>query len=368
MEDMIDVSVILCAYNEGDVIEDSISKVDNVMAKSGWNYEIVVVDDGSLDHTKERALNCRRERNNDHLKVISHEQNAGKGAAIRTGFAHAEGKFIVAIDSDLDVDPYLIPNYGNTDRGPDSVVAEIGKDAVTLHEVQLAIQDRVRSGQMPTDMVPLYLPQIIDDLITYHALVYEAQQMGLQVSEQETSEVIRLSIPGLFPGGKFIGRDSYAAFVAQQNMTIPEFETDMMHRMLVLRLQRIVAEGTIVTPTEIEQEYRRRNDKIKIEYVKFTPDQFKSQVKVTPDEVKGYYDKNRAQFPVPEKRSYAILMLDQTRIEQTIQPTDGELHQLYESEKDKFRNPERVQARHILVKAASPQDDAKAKAKAKGRK
>lgn len=56
MEDVIDVSVILCAYNEGDVIEDSIDKVDSVMMKTGWNYEIVVVDDGSLDDTKELSL------------------------------------------------------------------------------------------------------------------------------------------------------------------------------------------------------------------------------------------------------------------------------------------------------------------------
>ena len=108
---MIDVSVILCAYNEGDVIEDSIDKVDSVMLKSGWNYEIVVVDDGSVDDTRKKAFKCRDERNNDCLKVVAHKKNAGKGAAIRTGFAHAEGRFVVAIDSDLDVDPYLIPNY-----------------------------------------------------------------------------------------------------------------------------------------------------------------------------------------------------------------------------------------------------------------
>jgi glycosyltransferase involved in cell wall biosynthesis len=108
---VIDVSVILCAYNEGDVIEDSIDKVDSVMLKSGWNYEIVVVDDGSIDDTRKKAFKCRDEKNNDHLKVVVHEKNAGKGAAIRTGFAHAGGRFVVAIDSDLDVDPYLIPNY-----------------------------------------------------------------------------------------------------------------------------------------------------------------------------------------------------------------------------------------------------------------
>jgi len=123
MEDVIDVSVILCAYNEGDVIEDSIDKVDNVMMKTGWNYEIVVVDDGSLDDTMERARKCRRGDSNDRLKVVGYKKNAGKGAAIRTGFAHTKGKFVVAIDSDLDVDPHLIPNYVEALKTNDIAVA-----------------------------------------------------------------------------------------------------------------------------------------------------------------------------------------------------------------------------------------------------
>jgi glycosyltransferase involved in cell wall biosynthesis len=115
--------VILCAYNEADVIEDSIEKVDNVMIKTGWNYEIVVVDDGSVDNTRERALKCRDEKNNNYVKVVGHGKNTGKGAAIRTGFAHAEGEFIVAIDSDLDVDPNLIPNYIEALKTNDIAVA-----------------------------------------------------------------------------------------------------------------------------------------------------------------------------------------------------------------------------------------------------
>ena len=123
MKNVVDVSVILCAYNEEDVIEDSIVKVDNVMMKTGWNYEIVVVDDGSVDNTRERAFKCRDEKNNHHVKVVGHRKNAGKGSAIRTGFANAEGKFIVAIDSDLDVDPYLIPNYVEALKMNDIAVA-----------------------------------------------------------------------------------------------------------------------------------------------------------------------------------------------------------------------------------------------------
>ncbi|MDI6691013.1 MAG: glycosyltransferase [Candidatus Bathyarchaeota archaeon] len=56
MEKSVDASIILCAYNEGNVIEETIHRVDSVMKKTGLNYEIIVVDDGSLDDTKDRLL------------------------------------------------------------------------------------------------------------------------------------------------------------------------------------------------------------------------------------------------------------------------------------------------------------------------
>ena len=260
---------------------------------------------------------------------------------------------------------YLIPSYGNGPAGPDSVVAEVGKDAITTHDIQLDVQNLIRARQVPTDMVSVYLPQIIEEMITYRSLIYQAHRLGIQVTDAQTSEAIRQARPDLFPGGKFVGRDTYSAMLAQQNLTIPEFESDIANRVLVTRLTDIVLEGTEVTSAEVEQEYRRRNDKIKIEYVKITPEQFKDAVKVTPEEIKAYFDKNHAQFAIAEKRSLAVLILDPAKIEQSVQPSDADLQHAYDTEKDQFRIPERIQARYILIKSgATPAEDAKAKAKA----
>jgi peptidyl-prolyl cis-trans isomerase D len=260
---------------------------------------------------------------------------------------------------------YLIPSYGNTDRGQDSVVAVIGKETITAHDIQIRVQNAVRARLVPMDMVALYLPQIVDEVVTSRAMIYEARRLGLQVSDEDVSNAIRMSRPDLFPDGKFVGREAYAAVLAQQNVTIPEFETEFADNALITRLAQIVAEGTVVTPGEIEQEYRRRNDKVKIEFVKLEPEKFKSDASVTPAEIKAYYDKNPAAYPVPERRNLAILILDQAKIEQSIQVSDAELHRAYDADKEKFRNPERVLARHILIKGgATPEEDAKAKAKA----
>jgi len=261
---------------------------------------------------------------------------------------------------------YLIPSYGSGDRGQDSVVAQIGKDTITLREAQVTVQSALRGRQIPPGMISLYVPQLIDQMITERTMAYEAQQLGFKVSDQDTFNAIRLSIPQLFPEGKFVGKDSYAAMLAQQNLSIAEFEGSMARQVLVNRLREIVAEGTVVTPAEIEQEFRRRNEKSRIAYVKISPDKLKSQVQVTPAEMKDYFDKNRPMFTVPEKRNLAILVLDQAKIEQSISPTEPELKRAYANEKDRFRTADRVKARHILLKTTgkSPEEEAKVKQKA----
>ena len=260
---------------------------------------------------------------------------------------------------------YLIPSYGNTDRGPDSVVAEIGKETITAHDIQLRVQQAIQAHLVPTDMVAFYLPQIVDEVVNFRAMIYEAKRLGLRVSDEDTSTAIRMSRPDLFPEGKFVGREAYAAALQQQNLTIPEFESEFADNVLINRLTQIVIEGTVVTPADIEQEYRRLNDKVKIEFVKIEPQKLQSAVTVAPAEVKAYFDKNAGQFPVPEKRNLAILILDQAKIEQSIQVSEAELRSAYERDKEKFRNPERVQARHILIKGGTtPEEDAKAKDKA----
>lgn len=123
MKKKVDVSVILCAYNEGNVIEETIDRVDRVLMETGWNYEVIVVDDGSLDDTNEKAISYMDRNGKSYLKILSYQQNTGKGNAVKAGFEQAEGDFIVVIDSDLDVDPRHIPYYVEALKNSDVAVA-----------------------------------------------------------------------------------------------------------------------------------------------------------------------------------------------------------------------------------------------------
>lgn len=94
------LSIIVPVYNELNRIELAIKEI--VAANLPDQKEIIVINDGSTDGTKEKLENIT---NIYPIKIIHHQQNIGKGAAVRTGFTHATGDIILIQDADLEYSP-----------------------------------------------------------------------------------------------------------------------------------------------------------------------------------------------------------------------------------------------------------------------
>ena len=262
---------------------------------------------------------------------------------------------------------YLIPSYGDgSSASSTNVIASVGGDAVTVLDMQKVIQGTLKNRQLPPSAIATFIPQMVQEAITEKALAYQAQQMGLQVSDADVAFTIRQTIPQLFPDGKFVGRDSYAALLAQQDLTIDQFEADLKRQILVQRLRDIAVEGTVITPQEIETEYKKKNEKIKIQYVKLVSDKFKAEATPSEDDIDKYYKTNAASFTVPEKKNLVVLLADQTKLTESLTPTDQELQAMYNMNQQQFQTPERVQLVHILIntQGKTGADEAALKAKA----
>lgn len=262
---------------------------------------------------------------------------------------------------------YLVPNY-NT-GGParaDQVVASVGPTDITVAEVQQVIQNAMKGKQLPPQLVSTYIPQMVDQMVSERALAYQAERLGLTVSDADLRDAIQQILPNLFPDGKFVGKDIYAQVLAQQDLTIPQFEADLRRQVLISKLRDIATEGTVVTPFEIENAYKQKEEKLKIEYVKIPADKYKAEAQPTQAEIQDYFKVNHAQYNQPESKNLTILIADQAKIGEGLNPTDAELMKMYNQNQDQFRTKERVHARHILLmtQGKTPAEDAKIRAQA----
>jgi glycosyltransferase involved in cell wall biosynthesis len=95
-----ELSILMPVYNESGTVEQAIEQV--VATDLPVDFEVIVVDDGSTDGSREIL---ERGEWPDRVRVLHHDANQGKGAAVRTGLAEARGRFSAIFDADLEYDP-----------------------------------------------------------------------------------------------------------------------------------------------------------------------------------------------------------------------------------------------------------------------
>ena len=101
--DEIELTVLAPMFNEADNIKTTISMITEILNDFDKTWELLLVDDGSEDNTQELASDFATQVPN--LRVIHYPVNCGRGKALRTGFRHARGKYVITIDFDLSYSP-----------------------------------------------------------------------------------------------------------------------------------------------------------------------------------------------------------------------------------------------------------------------
>jgi len=104
-----DISVVVPLFNEKESLNDLTSWIDRVMQEEKFNYEVLLVDDGSKDGSWEVIEGLAA--NNPSIKGIRFRRNYGKSAALNVGFQHATGQVVITMDADLQDSPEEIPEF-----------------------------------------------------------------------------------------------------------------------------------------------------------------------------------------------------------------------------------------------------------------
>ena len=126
------LSVVIPSYNESGILAKNIEKISSYLSSKDYVFEIIVVDDGSTDDTKDLINNMSRAYSN--IKLIVNIQNMGKGFSVKSGVLAAQGEYILFSDADLSTSieqlEKLLPFFG---QGFDLVVGSRSmKDSVII--------------------------------------------------------------------------------------------------------------------------------------------------------------------------------------------------------------------------------------------
>jgi peptidyl-prolyl cis-trans isomerase D len=250
-------------------------------------------------------------------------------------------------------------------------VASIGHDSISAREFQSAYRnyvDRMR-GQINPEMLKAFRfdRQIMDALVTRHVITEEAKRLGLSVTPAEVEQKI-LENSIFRENGSFIGRDRYQAILSQNNLTIEDFESSMANEILSEKLKSFVTAAVAINDKDVEEEYKRRNEKAKLNYFVVDTAKLEKTVTVNDKEQRDYYEKNKAKYTAPEKRKAKYVFLEALKLRADTKVTDDELRQYYDQHKKEYILPERVKAQHILFKTQgkTPEEVEKIKEKARG--
>jgi peptidyl-prolyl cis-trans isomerase D len=252
---------------------------------------------------------------------------------------------------------YLVPTMPSTGEVSSDTVATVGDETVTTAEVRQQLAEIQQRNPVPKALESLYARQILNQLLFEKEIEYEAKRLGIRVSDRERADRIRQFLPTAYNGDTFVGMDRYAAEVqARFQMSVPVFEELIRRSLLQEKFRKLVTDGISVGPTELQDEFRYRNEKVKLDYVLIKPEEL--EARITPDEaeIKAAYEKNKSKYQVSEKRVVRYALLDVNQIRQNTQISDDELKAQYQRDIQQYQVPNRVHVQHILLMTVGKTD------------
>ena len=248
--------------------------------------------------------------------------------------------------------------------GPGDVAANINGTAISFQEYQSAYrnlyqlyQNIYREKFTPELENQLNLRrQALEQLVDQALLLQEADRRDIEVGKDELVKSIA-EIPAFQENGSF-SKQRYLQVLNYQRLTPDDFEAMQRRQLLVDKVRAQLQEGITVGDAEIEQAYRRQNEKIDLAFVRLTPALFEPRVEVDQDELAAYFTDHREDFRIPARVALSYVVFKPADYADEVLFEEGELEKYYRRHLDQFEIPEQVKVSHILIKVAKDADQA----------
>jgi peptidyl-prolyl cis-trans isomerase D len=258
--------------------------------------------------------------------------------------------------------------YGIVDLsiGTGNYAAKANGEKITIQDAQNAWQRQQMAwqqrfgGELPQELKTRMQDEVLESMVSDALLHKHASDLGYRVSKAQVHEEIR-QVPQFQIDGKF---SADAARFALQNvgLTEGEFEASIMRSMERRQIGEAIQNSNFITPAETKRLQSLLGEQREVRFVSLPAEKYAQQAVTTDAAVEAYYKKNQSRFMTTESVHLAYGELRADQLASQIVVSDEDLKQAYEKDKATFVQPERRQARHILIE--SGKDDAAAKKKA----
>jgi len=294
-----------------------------------------------------------------HLSYSEIKRSAGRlkgeGMAIAGLILGYFGVALIPLVIILGMVMYLVPlPRGGMSRTGGIVLASVGGKTITSADLDQTIRERLKNSPLGSDrrMVPIVAPAVLDQMVIQQILLQQAGKTGVEVSDQDLLKTLQ-TIPWLYPDGNFVGTDRAAELVVQNTgKTFAQLKSLLRDMLVVEKIRSNVTDGMQVTPEEVLAEFRRRNTKAKIDYVLFDPSQFFRDVKVTPEALEAFFQKDPAHYKLSEQRQVRYVVVDPERMRAPGKVDEAELRQYYAQHLSDYRLPDRVKVALMLFRTS----------------
>ncbi len=245
--------------------------------------------------------------------------------------------------------------------------AKVNGESVPVEPVRRAWQERQSELQkalrdeLPEAVVKDEQHKLLEGFVRREVVLQHAREAGYRVSDADIVRQLE-QIPALQVDGKF-SRDRYAALLRAQGRSEVEFEQDFRRDLEVQQLQNGIGISAFATPGEIRRRIEIEGETRDVAYVTLPASRFGPSATASTEEIAAHYAAHKADYMSPETASLQYLQLSLADVAAGVAVTDEALHQYYDQvAAERFLDPERRRARHILVETGK--DDAGAKKKA----
>ena len=254
-----------------------------------------------------------------------------------------------------------IPDFlrGSVGAGLNDAIATVEGREITVNEFRRAYQRQMQQYRAAygASMDERLLKQlgidqrIVQQLIEEEAALAEANRQGITATDEEVRQRI-LAIPAFQENGQFIGYDRYRQMLQMQDPPIREndFEEQVRRSIVVEKLQAALTNWITVTDAEVEADFKKKNEKVKLAVVSLPVDKFRAAVQVDDAEIAAWFEQRKNDYRVPEKRKIRYALVDVQAIRERIQVSPQDVERNYEDNQKQYATPEQVRASHILLK------------------